>query len=122
MPDDAISLRKIPKQVSVFEAEGAFFFGVAEILKDILDTGNKGPKVLILRLRHVLVLDATGIRALHDLHQGCQKKGITLILAGATGQPLSALQKSDFWAKISAANVTKNIDQALERAEQILAS
>lgn len=114
---DSITSRKIPEGVSVFEAEGAFFFGVAEILKDIL---NMGSKVLILRMRHVLVLDATGLRALHDLHHGCKKKGVSLILSGASGQPLTALKKSEFWKEITGADVVGSIDDALARARALL--
>jgi SulP family sulfate permease len=63
---DAVSRRQLPQRVEVFEAEGAFFFGVAELLRDNLDVGKMRARVLVLRMRHVLALDASGIRALRD--------------------------------------------------------
>ncbi len=116
----SMSKRKIPKGVMVFEAEGAFFFGSANILRDTLNLGMKAPQVLILRMRHVLVLDATGIRVLEDLRHSCVKSGTTLILSGIHAQPLFALQQSDLFANYGEKNIVENIDQALDRAKEII--
>lgn len=112
--------RKIPKGVEVFEAEGAFFFGVAELLRDMLGrVGDKPTKVLILRLRHVLALDASGLRALADLRRQCAKKKMTLVLSGIHAQPLIALERSGLLAEFGKENVLGTFEEALERAEQV---
>jgi SulP family sulfate permease len=116
---DAVSRRTIPKGVEVYEAEGAFFFGVAELLRDTLDVGRHAPMALILRMRHVMVLDASGIRALNDLHHRCVKAGTTLILEGIHAQPLAALVQADLLGTFGESNVVPDLDAALARADVI---
>lgn len=113
---------KIPKGVAVYEAEGAFFFGVAELLRDTLNLGEKPPRVLILRMRHVLALDATGLRALDDLRKGCKKSGTTIVLSGIHSQPFLALDRADMLAEFGTENVVGDIDGALARANQVLSA
>lgn len=112
--------RRIPKDVVVYEMEGAFFFGAAELLRDTLDLGQAPPKILILRLRHVLALDATGLRALKDLRSQCQRSKTQLLLSGIHVQPLFAMEKSGFTKEMGRENILENIDLALKRAEEIL--
>ncbi len=112
--------KNIPAGVSVFEAEGAFFFGVAELLRENLDIGDKPPKVMILKMRHVLALDATGIRALNDLRKTCQKLGTILILEGIHAQPYFALDHADLISEFGEKNVVEDFKLALKRAQEIL--
>ncbi len=118
--EDATSRREIPQGVMVFEAQGALFFGVAEVLRETLvRVGQKPPKALILRMRNLLALDATGIRALDGLHKSALRLGTKLLLAGVHDQPLASLQKDGLYERIGAENILPNLDQALERASQI---
>lgn len=119
---DAISRRSVPPGVVVYEAEGAFFFGVAAQLRETLTVGSKPPKVLILRMRHVLALDASGIRALDELRRGCAKMGTTLLLSGVHSQPRAALERTGTVAHFGADNVLPHIDAALERARALIAA
>lgn len=118
---DAISRRQVPQGVAVYEAEGAFFFGVAELLRDNLGIDQKPPRILILRMRHVLALDATGIRALKDLRSQCRRAKTHLILAGMHAQPMFALEKAGFPEEMGRDNIFGTIDEALDRANLILA-
>ena len=117
---DAVSRREIPAGVEVYEAEGAFFFGIAESLRDAMAFGKNPPKVVILRMRHVLVLDASATRALRDLNLRCKRMGAALILAGIHAQPLTALEQSGLLEEFGEENVVPSIDPALSRARQIL--
>lgn len=112
--------RQIPKGVVIYEAEGAFFFGVAELLRDTLNWGVKPPAAMILRMRHVLALDATGIRALRDLRKGCERAETALILSGIHAQPFFALDRAGLLDEFGTENVVENLNQALDRAHQIL--
>lgn len=116
----ATSRRHIPEGVSVFEAEGAFFFGVASSLRDTLGFGTKPPKVLILRVRHVLALDASGLRALEELHRSCKRAGTQLLLSGVQAQPLRAMQRGGLEDSLGAANILKTFDEALARARALV--
>ncbi len=112
----------IPPGVTVYEAEGAFFFGATEMLRDTLHLGSKPPKALILRIKNVLAIDATGIRALADLHRSCARAGTVLILSGVRAQPLAALKKSGLHKDIGEANILfDSLSKAIEHAERILA-
>lgn len=119
--EDAASRRQIPQGVLIYEAEGAFFFGAAELLRDRLNMVQKG-KVLILRMRHVLVLDATGLRALADLKKQCDRKKTALILEGIHAQPYMALERSEILEEFGPGKVVADLDQALQKARELIAA
>jgi SulP family sulfate permease len=117
---DAISKRKVPDGVEVYEVNGPFFFGMVDRVKDILSMLGKPPRVFILRMRHVPAIDATGMNALMDLHAKCQRQGTTLLLSGVHAQPLYALEKAGYIERIGEENLVPNIDAALARARTLL--
>lgn len=117
---DAVSRQDVPKGVEVYEAEGAFFFGVAETLREALTVVESPPKVMILRMRHVLALDASGIQALLDMQRWCHKVSAQLILEGVHAQPLIAIERAGLLEQFGSDNLTASIDMALARARQIL--
>ncbi|CAM3198588.1 SulP family inorganic anion transporter [Rhodothermus bifroesti] len=112
--------RFIPEGVEVFEVNGPFFFGAADKFKDALRQVEKPPRVLILRLRKVLSLDATGLMALEDLLDRTRREGTVLILSGVHAQPLVVMQRSGFLNRVGEENVFGNIDDALNRAYAVL--
>jgi SulP family sulfate permease len=120
-PDDAdsIRLRDVPGDVAVFEINGAFFFGAADKFKSTLNTVQKKPKVLILRMRHVLSLDATALRALEDVFHKARRDGTALVLSGVHAQPLVVMKQSGFADLIGTDNMVSTIDQALARARAL---
>lgn len=83
----------LPEGVEVFRVTGPVFFGIANDLVDMLKFMGQMPKVLILRLRMVPYLDATGVTAIHNLIMQCQAKGTTVILSGIQKQPAKILHK-----------------------------
>lgn len=109
-----------PRDVVVYEAEGAFFFGVAELLRDTLNLGEVPPKVMILRMRHVLLLDASGIRAINDLRKACRRAGTTMILEGVHAQPLYALSRAKLIEKFGSDNFVGGLETALQRARHVM--
>lgn len=117
---ESVSRRQVPEGVSVFEAEGVLFFGAVELLRDALNLGRSAPKVLIFRMRHLLALDATGLRALKDLKSQCDRGGTRLILSGVHAQPMFALEKSGFLSDMTPENITATLDEALERSKRFL--
>lgn len=118
---DAVSRRKIPSGVVIHEAEGAFFFGVTELLRDHLSIGRNPPKVMVLRMRHVLAIDASGIRALDDLKRACSRVATQLILEGVHAQPLFALNKYRLFDELGSENLVGGLDAVLKRVDEILA-
>jgi SulP family sulfate permease len=117
---NAIQRRDVPKGVEVYEINGPFFFGVADRLKDVLRGLTRPPKVFILRMRKVTAVDATGLHALDEFHDKCRKQGTTLLLSGVHAQPMFAIAKYELLDKIGEDNMFGNIDDALNRARQIV--
>lgn len=123
-PDDplAIGRREVPPGVEVFEVKGALFFGAATKFRDAIGAVEAAPRVLILRLRHVLSIDATGLRAVEVLLEECRRKGTALVLSGVHAQPLVAFERSGMLARIGPENAHADIDAALARARELLAA
>ncbi len=113
--------REVPKGVMVYRLFGAFFFGAADKLETALMTARQLPEVLILRLREVVAIDATGINALEDMHEKLRKKGTHLILCGPHTQPLFALDNAGFLDAVGRANVCADMESSLARARELLA-
>jgi SulP family sulfate permease len=111
----------IPSGVMVFRIFGAFFFGAADKLESSLRRTGELPQVLILRMRDVLALDATGLDALEDLLEKLRQQRKDLILCGPHSQPLFALTRAGLIDRIGEENICGDMDASLARARQILA-
>jgi SulP family sulfate permease len=105
--------REIPDGVMVYRIFGAFFFGAVDKLESVLKREKREPVVLILRMRKVLAMDATGLNALEDLYERLQRKGKHLVLSGPHTQPLFLMEKAGFLDRIGRDNVCPHIEAAL---------
>ena len=112
--------KEVPPGVLIFRVFGAFFFGVVDKLDTELKRAKQEPEVLILRVRKVLAMDATGLQALEDLHLKLKKKGKHLILSAPHTQPLAVMINSGFIDRLGEENVCPDIGAALARAREIL--
>ncbi len=112
--------KEVPNGVLIFRVFGAFFFGAADKLETALQRARQDPQILILRMRKVLAMDATGLNALEDLHDKLYKRGKHLILSGPHTQPLLIMDNAGFLDRIGRENVCAHIDAALERSRVIL--
>jgi len=119
-PGQQIAGRMIPEGVVVFRVFGAFFFGAADKLETSLLRAGGLPDILILRMRDVLALDATGLDALEDLLEKLRIKKKELILCGPHSQPLFALTRAGFMDRLGLDNVCGDMDSSLNRARQLL--
>jgi len=117
---NAIAKREVPPGVEVFEIYGALFFGAIDQFKDAIRQLEAPPKVLILRIRNVLAMDATALQALEVEMENAQKAETVFVLSDVHTQPLYAMQQSGLLEKIGEENVCGNIDDALNRARVIL--
>ncbi len=114
----AIGNFEIPPHVTVYEINGPFFFGAAKKFQDeLLD---HKPKVLILRMRNVNAIDATGIFALEDIIASCKKHGCTVLVSAIHQQPLNALHKSGIHNYLESREIFLNIASALDYARKIV--
>ena len=119
-PGQQVGANTVPKGVLVYRVFGAFFFGAADKLESALRDAGQLPEVLILRMRDVLALDATGLDALEDLHEKLKIKKKSLILCGPHSQPLFALTRSGLIERLGEENICGDMVNSLARARQIL--
>ncbi len=112
--------REIPAGVQVYEINGPFFFGAAEKFKDTLATVSGKPRVLIVRMRDVPAIDATGMHALLDVVKRSRKDGTIVLLSDVHTQPLLALSRSAALEQIGEDNLFATLDDALEHARRQL--
>lgn len=116
----ALRWREVPEGVQVYEIHGPFFFGAAERFREQLSRFDKKPKVLVLRMRNVPAVDATGIHALRQVIERSRKEGTLVVLSGVHTQPLIALDRAGILDDLGEENVCGNIDDALNRAREHL--
>jgi SulP family sulfate permease len=117
---NAVALRSVPAGVDVYEIDGPFFFGAAESFKSAVASVAKHPRVLVIRLRRVPAIDSTGLAALRDVVVRSRREGSLVILSEVHSQPMVALTNSGFYEELGEANVTGNLDDALNRARTYL--
>jgi SulP family sulfate permease len=117
---NAIQKRNVPPGVEVYEINGPFFFGVADRIKDVLKGLERPPRVFILRMRRVPAIDATGMHALEEFYGKCKRQHTTLLLAGVHAQPMFAMTRYGLLDKIGEENMFESIDDALDRAREII--
>jgi SulP family sulfate permease len=111
----------LPQGVEVFEIHGPLFFGAAYKFKDAMKIVEKPPRILIIRMRYVPIIDATGLGVLKEVNEDLRKKGTKLILADVNNeQVVTQLKQTRLLFKIGRANVTKSFEAAVKRSREIL--
>lgn len=112
---------EVPDGVEVFEINGPFFFGAASKFQDSISLLEDPPKVLILRMRNVPAIDATGLHALESIVDKTRSGGTEILISGIRSQPDQALAKSGLKGKIGETHIHKNVASALDHARRIVA-
>lgn len=108
--------REIPDGTSVFEINGPFFFGVADKFTDQFQLIGT-PDTLILRMRHVPAMDATGLRALSGVCASMSSSGGRVILSAVQEQPMKLIGNSTLMKTGTPPLLAADIDEALKLAE-----
>jgi sulfate permease, SulP family len=111
--------KQLPSYVSILRIHGPFLFGTTEKLAEATADLNAFPAVVVVRLRNMTALDATGLHALEVFAARLRKSGRTLLLCGAREQPAKLLHQADFMDAIGRQNVLPHIEAALQRASEI---
>ena len=118
--DELGSFPSLPPGVEIYEINGPFFFGAAETFKDTLARVARKPRVLILRMRRVPVIDATGLHTLTDVVHRSRGDGTLVLLSEVQPQPLQALRRSVLIEEIGEEHLCPTLDAALARAREEL--
>jgi len=111
--------KDIPEYAAVYRIHGPFLFGVTDKLATITENLATLPPIVILRLRNMTAIDATGIAALEELAETLHKSGRSMLVCGARPQPAALMREAGFDRHVGAENICVNIEEALKRAEQL---
>jgi sulfate permease, SulP family len=109
----------IPPYTAVYRIHGPFLFGVTDKIASITEDVSTLPPIVIIRLRNMTAIDATGIAALQQLAETLHKSRRAMLVCGARPQPEALMREAGFDRHIGSANICSNINEALKRAEQI---
>ena len=111
--------KDIPYYATIFRIHGPLLFGATEKVAVVTEKIHELPPVVILRLRNMTALDATGLFALEEVAKELHATGRTLILCGAREQPAQLIHQAEFEDIIGRENICENVQAALRRAEDV---
>ena len=111
--------KDIPYYATIFRIHGPFLFGATDKINAVTEDLHTLPPVVILRLRNMTALDATGLFAIGEVARQLHASNRTLILCGARQQPASLIHQSEFEEVVGAENICDNVQAALRRAEEV---
>lgn len=114
---DHILLKKIPQNTKVYEINGPMFFAANDKFRYILD--DKKIDVLVIRMRNVPAIDATGVESLMRIVKRCNRHNVKVVFSHVNEQPMHAMMKAGFGDLVGNENFCDHIDTALIRAEEI---
>src|ERR1700730_12102715 len=113
--------KEIPPYVTIFRIHGPFLFGATDKIDEVIQQIPKLPPVIVLRLRNMTAIDATGLQALEELADAVHEFGRRLILCGARDQPARGVHQAEFEQHVGSGNICPSIADALERAKTLFA-
>ncbi|MGA2696804.1 MAG: SulP family inorganic anion transporter [Terriglobales bacterium] len=111
--------KDIPSYATIFRIHGPFLFGATDKAAMITEKLKELPPVVIVRLRNMTAIDATGIFALEEIARQLRGSGRTMILCGAREQPAQLMLQAEFEEVVGKDNICANVEAALRRAEEV---
>ncbi|HTW56913.1 MAG TPA: SulP family inorganic anion transporter [Terriglobales bacterium] len=111
--------KDIPYYATIFRIHGPFLFGATDKIQAVTENLHTLPPVVILRLRNMSALDATGLFAIEEVARQLHASQRTLILCGAREQPAKLIHQAEFEDVIGEENICDNVQDALRRAEEV---
>src|SRR5438552_2370569 len=111
--------KEIPYYATIYRIHGPFLFGATDKFADILNSLDELPPIVILRLRNMTAIDATGLGAIRDLADTVHASGRSLLLCGAREQPSQLMKQAEFERHVGAENICGSISEALQRAAEV---
>lgn len=111
--------KDIPYYATIFRIHGPFLFGATDKISLITEKKHELPPVVIIRLRNMTAIDATGLYAVEEVAKELHESGRTLILCGAREQPAQLMHQAEFEDVVGKENICANVNEALRRAEAV---
>ena len=111
--------KALPPYVTILRIHGPFLFGMTDKLRDATADLSQFAPIVVLRLRNMTAIDATGLHALEQLSDRLKRSGRTLLLCGARLQPAQLLEQTEFVEHVGKENILPHVEAAIRRAEEI---
>ena len=111
--------KPIPDYVTIYRIHGPFLFGATDKLTNLTSHVHEMTPIVVLRLRNMTAIDATGLRAIQDFADAVHASGRSLLLCGAPSQPARLMTQAEFHRHVGAANMLPNVEAALARAAEL---
>ena len=116
----SLQLQDIPEDIAIYRIHGPFLFGNSDKLLDLEKEIAALPKVVILRLRNMTAIDATGLHAIERLSDTLHRSGRSLLLCGMRDQPARMMERAEFHRRIGSENLQPSVEDALIRARALV--
>ena len=110
---------EIPQNVILYEINGPLFFGAARQFQETITQTSIQPKAVVIRMRYVPLIDATGFQSLKEIIKTFKSKDIAVIISGANEELLKNFEKYNLYEFIDKECIAKNINIAIEKAKSI---
>lgn len=103
--------KEIPNYAAVFRIHGPFLFGITDKISTLTDQISSLPPIVILPLRNMTAIDATGIAALEELATILHNTDRPMLVCGARRQPDALMREVGFDRHVGTENICVNIDE-----------
>lgn len=114
-------LHALPDGMRVYVVEGPFFFGAADsVERSLHDAADNNVRVLLIRLRYVPYIDATGLQALEDTIARAQRKNVHVLLTEANRRVLRKMLRMGLLNRLGRGNLHASVPVAVQHAEHLL--
>jgi SulP family sulfate permease len=111
--------KRIPDYVTIYRIHGPFLFGATDKLTDLIPQIPGMTPVIVLRLRNMTAIDATGLRAIQDFADRLRQAGRTLLICGAPPQPSRLMHQAEFERHVGERNILPDVQAAIDRAAEL---
>jgi SulP family sulfate permease len=118
----SLQTNEIPEGVVLYRIHGPFLFGSTEKLSIVEEEIDRLPMVVVLRLRNMTAIDATGLHAIEKLADKLHETGRHLVVCGVRDQPARLFERAEFHRHIGDANIQPTLEAGIRRAKEILSS
>src|SRR5690606_13886556 len=110
-------LGELPTGVTVYSIEGPFFFAAVESFEQLLAHGKAAPQVVVIRLRHVPFIDATGLQTLDDVIDQLRGRGVRVILTEMNERVSNKMRRMGLLKRLGEGNVLANMAEVIAHLE-----
>ncbi len=110
----------LPKGLVLYEINGPLFFGAARQFQETIINTHIAPKVVVIRMRYVPLIDATGYQSLKEIIKTYKAQNINVIISGVRKNLRKDFEKNGMFTFIEDSFVVEEINTAIERAKENL--